>query len=250
MRGLASRAGAFTLLVGLLAPAASATAQGTDGRFSAWITGGAQAVAPSLDERFTFRVHAEDAQVDTDYRSAAGVFVDGGFAFRLRGDIGVGVAISRSGGDSRASIAAQIPYPFDFNRFRDVSGSSSGLEHTELSYHLQLRYARPLARRLRLVIFGGPSVFSVRRQIVTEVQVDEEYPFDTATFRGATVRAAKGTGPGFNAGADFVWMMGRRAGVGAMVRYARGAADLSADLRTLSADTGGVQSGVGLRLYF
>ncbi len=85
---------------------------------------------------------------------------------------------------------------------------------------------------------------------MTEIQVDEVYPFETAAFRNASVRVTKGTGLGFHAAADVVWPIARQAGLGAMVRYARGSADLKGPSRTTKADAGGLQSGVGLRVYF
>ncbi len=228
----------------------TAAAQQAEPRYQLWFSGGAQAVMPSLADRFTFEMHAEEASVEADHRAKAALLVDGGFAVRLRRAFGVGVSVSRFSGRGRAGIVARIPNPFEFDKFREASGTASGLDHTELAYHVQLRYSRATGGRLRLVLAGGPTVFEVTRDLVTDVLVDEAYPFDTATFRTARARAAKGTGLGFHAGADLVWMAARRVGVGALVRYARGTADLKGPSRTLSVDTGGLQSGVGLRMYF
>jgi hypothetical protein len=252
-RGPSSRVRAAVVVASLALFPASAAAQGAGQRVTVWFSGGLQAASPSLGDQFEFLRpvdQAERAVVDADYRSKAGLLIDGGFALRIRRSLGLGLSISRSGGDARADVVAQIPYPFAFGRFREVSGRASGLDRSEIAYHVQLRYSRPLGQRLRLVLSGGPTIFSVRRQILSEVQVDEEYPYDTATFRDATSRTAKGTDLGFHAGADVAWTLGRHAGVGFLLRYTRGSADLEDASRTLSVDTGGVQSGVGLRLYF
>lgn len=233
-----------------MAFAGTAAAQQAEPRYQLWFSGGAQAAMPPLGDRFTFEMHAEGASVEADHRATAALLVDGGFAVRLRRAFGIGVSVSRFSGSGRAAVAAQIPNPFEFDKFREVSGTASGLDHTELAYHVQLRYSRAIGRRLRLVLAGGPTAFDVRRELVTDVQVDEAYPFDTATFRNANTRAAKGTGIGFHAGADIVWMAARQVGVGALVRYARGAADVKGPSRTVSVDTGGLQIGVGLRMYF
>lgn len=233
-----------------VALAGPAAAQQAEPRYQLWFGGGTQAAMPSLGDRFTFEMHAEEASVEADHRATAALLVDGGFAVRLRRAYGVGVSVSRFSGRGRAAVAARIPNPFEFDRFREASGTASGLDHTELAYHVQLRYSRAIGGRLRLLLSGGPTVFDVRRELLIDVQVDEAYPFDTATFRNASARVAKGTGIGFHAGADLVWMAARRAGVGALLRYARGTADLTAASRTLSVDTGGLQSGLGLRVYF
>jgi hypothetical protein len=178
------------------------------------------------------------------------LLIDGGFALRLTKDLGVGLSVSRYQGDGRADVIARIPHPFEFDRPRDVGGSASGLDHTELGYHVQLQYSLPLANRLRLVLGAGPTFFDVERQIVESVDVDESYPFDSATFRSARSSAATGRSVGFNVGVDLVWTINRSAGLGALVRYARGTADLDAASRTVTVDVGGVQTGLGLRLYF
>ncbi len=247
---LSSRVLVVHLCAAMVAFADSAAAQPREPRCQVWFNAGAQAATPSLGDRFTFEMHAEDASVDAGYRAKAALLVDGGFAVRLYRAVGVGVSISRFSGSGRADITAQIPNPFEFGKFREVSGPVSSLDHTELAYHVQLRYALTLGRRLRLVLAGGPTAFTVRRQLLEDVRVDETYPFDEATFRGATARVAKGTGIGFHAGADVILRFGRGIGVGGFARYARGTADLRATSRTVSVDTGGLQSGAGLRMYF
>jgi hypothetical protein len=233
--------------------ASPAAAQLPSGRFTISFGAGVQAAMPGFDERFTFLRpvdQAENATADVRYEGKAALLIDGGFAVRLIKNVGVGVSISRYQGDSHADVTAQIPHPFEFNKPRDVSGTATGLDHTELGYHVQLQFSRMIGHRLRLVLTGGPTVFDVKRQIVDTVEVDESYPFDTATFRSARTSAANGTGIGFNAGVDLVWTINRNAGLGALVRYARGTADLDVAARTASVDVGGVQATGGLRLYF
>lgn len=233
--------------------AVPAAAQLPSGRFTISFGAGVQATMPGFDDRFTFLRpvdQAENATADVRYEGKPVLLIDGGFAVQLIRNIGVGVSISRYQGDGNADVTAQIPHPFEFNRPRDVTGTASGLDHTELGYHVQLQFSRPIGNRLRLVLAGGPTVFDVSRRIVDTVDVDESYPFDTATFRSARTSAAKGTGIGFNAGADLVWTINRSAGLGTIIRYARGTADLDVAARSVTVDTGGVQATAGLRLYF
>ena len=233
--------------------AAPAAAQLPPGRFTISFGAGVQAAMPGFDERFTFLRavdQAENATADVRYDGKPALLIDGGFAVRLMKNIGVGVSISRYQGDGDADVTAQIPHPFEFNRPRDVTGTASGLDHIELGYHVQLQFSRRIGNRLRLVLSGGPTAFDVRRRIVDTVDVDESYPFDTATFRSARTGAAKGTGIGFNAGVDLVWPITRSAGLGTTIRYARGTADLDVAARSVTVDIGGVQATAGLRLYF
>ena len=94
--------------------------------------------------------------------------------------------------------------------------------------------------RLRLVVSGGPSFFTVQQDIVTEVTITETYPFDTAAFASATTSREKGSAVAFNAGADVMWMLTPRFGVGGLVRYSRATVDLDAPgNRTIAVDAGG-----------
>ncbi len=117
------------VLLGLasVALASPAAAQQPRGRFNAWLNGGAQAAMPALVERFTFEIQAENATVDADYHARARLLFDGGFAVRRRRNVAVGVSLSRFSGGGGAGIVAQIPYPFEFDRFPEVSGTTSSL---------------------------------------------------------------------------------------------------------------------------
>lgn len=231
--------------------AAAASAQTPAGRFTVTGSVGLQAAAPRLEDRFEFERFVETGSADVDYAADGGVVADVGFAFRIRGRFGAGVSASYFRRDGSARVEARIPHPFEFGRLRDISGDTSKLSRAETGIHAQLRYTRPLTRKLQLALAGGPSFFNVNQELVDEVNFTHEFPYDTATFVGTHNRRAKGSGVGFNASADVTWMLSRRVGLGALVRYTRGTADLDAAAgRTVSVDVGGVQAGGGLRLYF
>jgi hypothetical protein len=91
----------------------------------------------------------------------------------------------------------------------------------------------------------------VRQQLVTEIEVDEEYPYDTASFVSAHVTAATATKLGYHAAADMMWRPAEVWGIGILVRYSRAEAPLVADEVEAAASTvGGVQVAAGLRLIF
>jgi hypothetical protein len=229
------------------------TAAAQEPRFTVGFNAGVQAAMPTAGEQFEFFRPvdlAEAASADVRYRSDPALLLDGGVWYRFARRLSAGVAITRFSGSGRAEIDALVPHPFVFNTPRDVSGEAPDLDHVELGYHVQLQYSWPLTRSLRLVLAAGPTFFDVRRDIVESVAVDESFPFDSATFRFATPREATGTAVGFNAGADVVWMFARRAGLGGMVRYARGSADLEGPSRSTTVDVGGLQTGAGIRYYF
>ena len=87
--------------------------------------------------------------------------------------------------------------------------------------------------------------------MITDVNVDETFPYDTATFRDAETRTERESAVGFNVGAEVNRMLSRRFGAGVTVRYARGSVDLNVGgTRAVSFDAGGAQVAAGLRIVF
>ncbi len=97
-----------------------------------------------------------------------------------------------------------------------------------------------------MVVFGGPSFFTVKQSVVTAVQRNEAYPFDEATFSGATVATEEESTNGFNIGADVAWYFTKNVGVGGIVRFSSATAAFSVG----DVDAGGALVGGGLRLRF
>jgi hypothetical protein len=148
-------------------------------------------------------------------------------------------------------VDARIPHPFQFNAHRTVNGSVGGARRSETGVHAQVLYHLPLEGRLRAIVFAGPSFVSGRLDAVQEVLYDEEFPYDTATFAGADLSRASGSGVGFNAGVDAFWTFTARFGAGAVVRYTRASLDLDAPgNRRVALDAGGVHLALGVRASF
>ncbi len=215
------------------------------------LNGGTQVAADSLSDHFDFERNAETATVDVKYPAKPGVLVDAGIGVRLWKRLGAGVAVAYVTRDGAAQVDARIPHPFQFERSRTVTGKQGSITRAETGVHFQLQYSFEASRRLSVVLSGGPSWLGVEQKLVTDVQYDEAYPYDEATFRSATARRSKASAVGVNAGADLRWMFGRTIGLGALVRFTRGTVDLETqDDRRVSVRAGGVQAGVGLRFVF
>ena len=83
------------------------------------------------------------------------------------------------------------------------------------------------------------------------MKFSQEYPYDTATFTGATTRRSSASKVGFNAGADLVWMFSSQIGAGGLVRFARATVTEDAgNGRSLSVEAGGLQVAAGVRFLF
>lgn len=250
MRALVASAAAAAILVAA-SPAVAQTRGTRNDRGFIAVNGGIQNAAGTMQESFEYEVYAENASVDVSYPGKTAALFDGGIGFRVWRQLGIAVAASRSTASGTASVDARIPHPFFLNQHRSVEGETGDISRTETAAHVQLYYEVPMRGRWRVRLAAGPSFFNAEQEIVETIDVAESYPFDTAEYRSALTRRAKGSGPGFNAGIDVSWMLSRRLGIGALARYARASLDLNAsDVRTVSSDAGGFQAGGGLRIGF
>ena len=173
-----------------------------------------------------------------------------GGAARIATQFWVGVQYAMADLKPSASIAAAIPHPILFNVPRAVEGSVETVAHNERNLHVDLMYALPV-RAADIKVMGGPTFFNLKQEFVSDVSINETYPFDTATFAGATTHRLSNSALGFNAGVDISRAISSRMGVGGLIRYSR--ADVTFDgpntgQRTVKA--GGLEVSAGVRVRF
>jgi hypothetical protein len=235
------------LLLAVCHPAAGQT----PARWFVGVNGGAQSAPQSMSDHFEFQQNVETATADVQYPGKTGAIFDVGVGVRLWRELGAGIAVSSSSNEGAANVAAKIPHPFFFNRPRSISGDVNGVTRSETGVHIHARYSVAFSSRLLLTLSAGPSIISVEQDLASDVQYDEAFPYDTATFRTSAVRSSKATGAGFNVGVDVTWMFSRHLGVGGFARGTHATVDLeTADKRRIPVDAGGAQGGAGLRLAF
>ena len=240
----------FACVIVLLS-ALPAAAQSWSERVFITINGAYQPTTHDFSDRFEFDRDFETGSTQTDYPIKGGFTFDGGAGYRLWKNLGAGVAVSYFTRDDVGHTTSSVPHPFFFNQPRTVEGDAPSLTRTERVVHVQAMYLWKSSGAFRLVISGGPSFVTVEQDLVTQVNVTETYPFDTATFGSATKTRAKGSKPAFNVGADVMWMFAPNIGVGGLVRFSKATVDLDAPgNRTISVDAGGGYAGGGLRLVF
>jgi hypothetical protein len=220
-------------------------------RVTIFVNGAYQVTTHPFNDRLTFDVNRETGTTTTRYPGDAGLVIDGGLTVGLWKNLGAGVAVSRFAIDEAASTESDIPHPFHFTTPRRVAGEVSGLRRTELGVHVNVVYRGPITRTIRVAVFGGPSFMRVEQDTVAAIAYDESFPFDTATFRGASQRRSTASGVTFNAGADVSWMLTRHFGLGGLARFAEATVDLDlGESRTQSVSVGGLTTGLGVRIAF
>ena len=221
------------------------------GRTFIAINGGYQADDRTFTENRELEVNREQMTWSTNYAIERGAQYEGTIGGYAANGLGGAVTYSfYQDNNSSAAVAARIPHPFQFNQDRQVQGSSVSLKHREQVVHLSALYAAPIGEHFEVSVAGGPSLFIVNRDFVDNVLYDESYPYDTATFTGTTTRSVKKNQAGFHVGADASWFFTDKVGIGGLVRFSRATVKFPAAAGddTVSADLGGVQAGLGLRL--
>ena len=223
--------------------AAAQTMQWTDKGYVS-VNLGVQVGSHDLNTSSTFSLYDETATVSSTQKVKGGTFFDVGGAYRVWGNnLLAGVTFSHTSTDSDAAITGSIPDPIVFDRPRAVTSSGTGAKHTENVIHLNAIWMLPVAEKLDVGVFAGPSIFSVKQAIVGTPTVTEPGPVVRAAFVDV-----KKTSAGFNAGVDVQYMIAKKWGVGGLVRYTWGSATIDGATEKLT--VGGFQIGAGGRVRF
>jgi hypothetical protein len=242
---------AVALIATTLASAGIADAQPSPGRVRVGVNGGLQGTEQTLVQNFSIQKNLEPATIATEIAVTRSPLLEGGVRVRLVRGLNVGVAASSWARSTEGSLEAQIPHPFFFNQPRALDGTVTMLDHKETAVHVEAAYMMPLGRSIELVIFGGPSRFSVEQDLVTDVVYAESYPFDTASFESAATASTSATAIGFNVGGDLTWRFAQHFGLGGLLRFSRASTTLSAGPdNEVATDLGGLHIGGGLRVMF
>ena len=194
-------------LAGLVIAATPAAAQPDAWGRTGYITlsGIYQSTTPTLATIVPVRIYQEDGSIATahEVEPVVGFDITGGG--RLRGKLGLGYAFSYFRRNESAAVTASLPHPFFFDRARLVSGQTDG-RREERAVHVHLMWLVPVSDRFQIAVLGGPSYIYLQRDLVTNVEYTENYPYDEATLAGVDITRAKKGGFGYNAGVDLSFL--------------------------------------------
>ena len=206
--------------------------------------------APVYTEMVSGAATGDPSGFDGIYRLESGAVFDAGGGVRLWGNLGVGVSVSLYNRDADASVSATLPHPFFVGTARTIDGGMP-LSHEERAVHLHALVTVPVTSAFTVTVFGGPTLFTVTQDLVTDVRFTHSYPFDDAAFAGVVTREQSGSKIGFNVGADVAYYFTDTVGVGWLSRYSAGTVDLpSVGDRPAEVAAGGLHAAGGLRLRF
>ncbi len=194
--------------------------------------------------------YPENGSITANYGDGAGYQIDAMGSQAVWGRIALGLGVSYYRRRAHTTVSATIPHPIVANRPRAVAFETTSPEGTELAVHVPLVWIPVSSTRVKILFFGGPSVFRLSQDIVTDVRVNDQPPYDAPSVDGPGTTRMQGTDFGFLVGGDVGYFFSRSVGVGIGARYSRATAALSHDAATLEGVAGAAEIVAGLRFRF
>jgi len=235
----------FVGLIALFA-ASHASAQApspSTSKFFVFVDVGGQLQSRTLDMSSTQTVYEEPASLNASVPIGKGVVPDFGGGYRVWGNVFVGLTVSFFNDTGDAAYTASIPDPLFFGRPKTVTGTLTGLKHSEVAYLPELIYSRPVSDKMDIVGKIGPAIINLSQDSISGFIV----PAGTQDLIINTT-SQSGTGAGFNASIGVNYNLTGRYAVGGYLRYAGASVEL--DGVPDKQDVGGAQVGAGLRVNF
>jgi opacity protein-like surface antigen len=197
----------------------------------------------------TIRRNQENGRLETAYDVGGGLAFDVSGSYLVWKQLAIGVGLTLFSSSTTTAIDAQVPHPFFFNQQRTVTGEFDG-DRSETAVHIQAKWLLPVSPKMLVTIFGGPSFFSVKQDIVSDFEYSESYPYDTATFTRAIAASQSESAVGINVGGDVAYFFTPNVGVGGTAQYSGATVEMTVPSGTADVKAGGLQVGGGLRLRF
>ena len=150
------------------------------------------------------------------------------------------------------AVDGSVPNPLFFERPRTVTCQETGFNHRELGCFMFRPFGFvPVNDKVDVALFWGPSLFSLRQDLVTTVETAEVgAPFDVVKVSRLVIGQGTKSGVGGNVGVDLTYLFTDNYGAGLFARWAGGSVDFPTITGEHSVVVGGFQAGVGARLRF
>lgn len=241
------------------------------GRVFVTVNGGYQPSTSGFEYLHTDMILFEEQVGGATFNGEGGPVLDVGGGVRLAGNFGFGVAYARYRADQTADLTASIPHPFTVFFGMGPEPMVDELRVVDLGreenvVHIQAIYMFPITHRLQVGVFGGPSHFRCKQDLIRDymVELQGDDLFDLSIqlqdprARGDIV-TEKASAWGYNVGADVNYLFSDHVGIGMVVRYSGASVDFEnpidryeerANPQTFSVDLGGFQVTGGLRIRF
>jgi len=216
-------------LVTLAIPVVAAAQEQSDGwggaRAFVTLGAGVQARSPNFAYDYSTMLFDETARAALDIPGKRGVAFDLAGGVRVVQNLGVGVTFSRYSKERLATLSTTIPSPLFFNEPSTIERQIP-LQREENAVHIQAIYKIPIAEKLKVGVFGGPTYFRCLDDVISQFSLQGDFSpaLDwSVDFRNITKTVDRDNVWGFNGGADVAYLLNRYVGIGTTVRYSRAA---------------------------
>lgn len=205
-------------------------------------------------------LYSETVTFTADYRSPLGAEFDFGGGVMVTPHFGIGISFTGTAHQDNAELGIRIPHPFVFNAHAsDSAPTEDELTRSEGSANIQAMFVSSPSDRVSVRLFGGPSYFRIRQEAVSNIIYDQVYlifspanEVEIVRYETEVIDYDDGGAWGFHIGGDVTFFFNRVVGLGWFARYSRGSVEVFDPFTDEGRkfDTGGFQSGGGLRLRF
>ena len=248
-----ARVGLAALLLVVCAVRAGAQVQLPSDRWFIDVNFGLQPGSRTFSEITRPIIYDEPATVTTAHKvEGLKALLDLGGGIRFGGNLGAGAAYVRFDGSDNGETTARVPHPVQFNQPRTAVFAAEELKHVESALHFFALWDLPLSERIGVALFAGPSLVTVKQDVVTGIVLGaEEPPFARAAIASVASAERTDTAFGINLGTDVAYFLTPAIGFGMTIRYVKASVDLGPEGSALNGlDAGGFQFGFGARLRF
>jgi hypothetical protein len=212
---------------------------------------GLQPNSHDIDVTTGFPIYKETARIQTTGKTGGGLLFDVGGGYRVWRQLYGGITFTSTNNTNDATVTASVPHPFVYDQFRTVTGTASGLKHSENAVHLQAMWRMPITTKFDVSVGGGPTFFVVRQDLVSGITISEVGdPTTGVLLNDITTERGKDSPVGYNLQADGTYLVTQRFGVGGFLRFTGATATFTIGDESIDLDAGGFQLGVGGRVRF
>jgi hypothetical protein len=195
-------------------------------------------------------LYGENATFEAQIRVSNAPIFDISGGWRVWKNLAAGLAVARYHDSSDSLLSASIPDPLFFDRPHQRAAVVTGLGHSETAVHLSAVWVMPFTDKIDVSISVGPSIITVRKDVVRDISVPNGGTTIGSVSSGAVSKTVVGGHIAFDAQyvllEDF-WMF-KTVGAGLFFRY--GAASVEFEELAGSLTVGGLNYGLGARLRF
>lgn len=232
------------------AVALTSSAEGQERRVRLLVNGLYNSTSQSFLDTLTFTSFLENATSIRSYDRGTGIAFEAGGIVGITSSLGVMGSFELFDGTVDASFQERLPHPLFFDQPRSLEGQLGGLSYTERAVHIDAVFTREISS-MTVDVFGGPTLFFTRTEVLWTVSSSSDYPFDEVQLVSTDTVKLDDNPFGFNVGGSLTYRFTPAVGVAFQARYSHASVSITPpDGNAIGFDAGGFRVGGGIRIAF